>query len=92
MSPSDDADTAKLEEEVDHDGAEKEEDGVTKDQEEESSSREDPSGKHLYLPVCYGKVNLEHACAYAFDIDYLLIKHIVLHLKAKIILKLLLDT
>lgn len=52
MSPSDDADTAKLEGEVDHDGAEKEEDGVTKDQEEESSSREDPSGKHLCLPVC----------------------------------------
>lgn len=74
MSPSDDADTAKLEEEVDHDGAEKEEDGVTKDQEEESSSREDPSGKHLYLPVCYGKVNLEHACAYAFDIDYFIDK------------------
>lgn len=74
MSPSDDADTAKLEEEVDHDGAEKEEDCVTKDQEEESSSREDPSGKHLYLPVCYGKVNLEHACAYAFDIDYLIDK------------------
>lgn len=73
MSPSDDADTAKLEE-VDHDGAEKEEDGVTKDQEEESSSREDPSGKHLYLPVCYGKVNLEHACAYAFDIDYFIDK------------------
>lgn len=73
MSPSDDADTAKLEEEVDHDGAEKEEDGVTKDQ-EESSSREDPSGKHLYLPVCYGKVNLEHACAYAFDIDYFIDK------------------
>lgn len=92
MSPSDDADTAKLEEEVDHDGAEKEEDGVTKDQEEESSSREDPSGKHLYLPVCYEKVNLEHACAYALILIILLIKHIVLHLKAKIILKLLLDT
>lgn len=91
MSPSDDADTAKLEEEVDHDGAEKEEDGVTKDQEEESSSREDPSGKHLYLPVCYGKVNLEHAYM-PLILIILLIKHIVLHLKAKIILKLLLDT
>lgn len=82
MSPSDDADIAKLEGEVDHDEVEKEEDGVTKDQEESSSSREDPSGKHLYLPVWYWEVNLEHACTctYAFDIDYSVDKTIVLHL------------
>lgn len=65
VSPSDDADTAKLEEEVDHDGAEKEEDGVTKDQEEESSSREDPSDADIEDNLesdtsrCFSKLSLE---------------------------------
>lgn len=65
VSPSDDTDTAKLEGEVDHDGAEKEEDGVTKDLEEESSSREDPSDADIEDNLesdtsrCFSKLSLE---------------------------------
>lgn len=65
VSPSDDADIAKLEGEVDHDEVEKEEDGVTKDQEESSSSREDPSDADIEDNLesdtsrCFSKLSLE---------------------------------
>ena len=45
MSPSGDPDTAKTgEEDGEQEGTERDEEGVVKEQDEESSSREDPSG------------------------------------------------